>query len=110
MDYFKENYPDELRNFYLDEKYKSEILEFVKEKAKLRAKAKILNDKRQKTRQQITDVFNKDKKLQDYKTQIGLDLYAKTNQGVNDINKVEEYFMNRETTSDIQTTINLKAP
>lgn len=26
MDFYKDNYPDELRAFYLDEKYKGEIL------------------------------------------------------------------------------------
>lgn len=32
MDSFKENYPEELRAFYLDEKYKSEIQSIQREK------------------------------------------------------------------------------
>lgn len=34
MDVFKDSYPEELRTFYLDEKYKNEILSIQKEKSK----------------------------------------------------------------------------
>ena len=49
MDYFKDNYPEELRNFFLDEKYRLEIIELVKQKSKLKERLKLLNEKRMKT-------------------------------------------------------------
>lgn len=45
MDYYKENFPDELRNFFLDEKYRLEILELVKNKKKLKERLCQMNNK-----------------------------------------------------------------
>ena len=38
MDYYKENYAEELRAFYLDEKYQNEILSIQREKQRTNEK------------------------------------------------------------------------
>jgi hypothetical protein len=43
MDYFKDNYPDELKQFYQDEKYKQEIEGLQKDKTKLKSKVRFLD-------------------------------------------------------------------
>lgn len=104
MDYFKENFPDELRNFFLDEKYRLEILELVKQKGKLKDRLKVLNTKRMKTWDEIAKVFAIDQNLQEQKALTVKDLEEKTCKGREDIKKIEEYFEKWELTKDIHAS------
>jgi len=57
MDEYKENYPDELRQFFLDMKYKQEIVDLVEKQKLLRKKVK-RTERRHETRKNITAIFN----------------------------------------------------
>ena len=63
MDYFKDNYPEELKQFYTEERYKGEIGSLVKEKGKLRERLREQNARRAETREDIKRVFTQAQKL-----------------------------------------------
>jgi len=51
MDFYKDNYPEELRAFYLEDKYKNEIISIQWEKQRTSEWIKLFDDKRKKTRE-----------------------------------------------------------
>lgn len=57
MDIYKENYPDELKQFFMDMKYKHEIVDLL-EKQKILRKKVTFTERRKETRKLITAIFN----------------------------------------------------
>ena len=101
MDYYKENYAEELRAFYLDEKYQNEILSIQREKQRTTERIQLYDKKRQLTRDQITENFNKDQLLQKQKEKLIAELKSKNEEGLYEIVKLETYLDNK--TLDLET-------
>ena len=58
MDFFKDNHPEELEQFYQDDKNRKEIEALVKERTRLKKHVRKDDDARKQVRDEITKVHN----------------------------------------------------
>ena len=102
MDYFRENHPDELDQFYQDEKHKKEIEDLVKERNKLKKHVWKDDEARKLVWDQITKVHNEIGVLKCEKKNLEDDLKSQTQADLKEIKKIEEYL--KQKTDHLETT------
>ena len=85
MDLFKENYPEELKQFYQDERYKQEVASLVKRRDMLKKKVKQQDEARQATREEIKLVFSKTQELSSKRDLLGHELLEQTKAELADV-------------------------
>lgn len=96
MDVYKENYPDELKQFFMDMKYKQEIVDLLEKQKQLRKKV-AFTERRKETRKLITAIFNQQQALAEKQTSLQNELNEHTKSDRIEIVRIEKYFEEKTT-------------
>ena len=102
MDLYKEQYPEELEQFYEDEKFKLESIELDEKAKRVKSRVKWLESRRQETREKIKVNYKENQDLQSKKISISKDLLKAANVDFKDVLRIEKYF--KDVTNELGTT------
>ncbi len=92
MDEFKASYPDELKQFFLDQKHRTEMTGLLSKKATCQKQTKTLDARRKETRKEIAEVYATQQALAAQAERAEAELAASTKGGLHEIKQIEGYF------------------
>ena len=102
MDKYKEDYPEELEQFYEDEKFKEDMIQLRSQNKRIKDRVKWLDSRRKETREKIKKVFNKNAKLVSKRDSLRRELAALGEAEMREIVRMEKYF--KDVSEDLGTS------